>query len=516
MFGKNRAQEDVQLWRTQSDKKGNQYWETFPPYDVEKKIKQLDPEGLGIAFANSVQSVKDPTEVTSEETEHFISEINDHIAQLKNWYVEGIAGINKSIKELGVNRDIEREIDQIPHDFEQNVTNDLNRFGRDQRKQIEARESAKINLTTFRAEHRLSREADYPESTLFTIALLFAALVVEGVLNSYFFMNASDLGLLGGFLNAMFASAVNVGWSFLIGWGFLRMLNQRERINKIKQNFVKGMGGALVLFSVGLLGALHLTIAHFREQAMRNPEFELFEAFSVMLKDPWNINDMESFFLIIIGSIISIVAVVKGYNSSDHHFGYAKADKRLKQANEAMDEDLNELHEKIQQHHAHAKLSISTKLKNIENMIDDLQSITPDINAFFECIGAYHEQAMQGGYALISRFRNAYNEIVQSNALPFSENIVIDQITTIDREKGKEKVLKSVESQIDQLTKIMKGLETRQEVIHETLREIHKKYSADEEIDGLLKKAEENVRKSALSIDQTGEEDEQVEYVGAR
>ncbi|MDC1214033.1 hypothetical protein N8000_06125 [Rhodospirillales bacterium] len=66
-------------------------------------------------------------------------------------------------------------------------------------------------LSAFEDEHKLVDGAEYPESQIYHLAIVGAMVLTESIANSYFFAKVSDLGLVGGILQAMPISIVNIG-----------------------------------------------------------------------------------------------------------------------------------------------------------------------------------------------------------------------------------------------------------------------------------------------------------------
>lgn len=82
------------------------------------------------------------------------------------------------------------------------------------------------DLRAFVRERRLMREASYPTSRLLHFGIIALVVVVESVANAEFFASVSTLGLVGGFLQAVGVSLVNVVSGVLAGYFCLRGLNR--------------------------------------------------------------------------------------------------------------------------------------------------------------------------------------------------------------------------------------------------------------------------------------------------
>ncbi len=176
---------------------------------------------------------------------------------------------------------------------------------------------ARKDLAIFKDQNEIDRQrAEYPESQLLHFAWIFMALVAEGVANSSFF--PQDLGLLGGFITAVGVSIGNVAISVITGALFIRNLNHIKVSRKL-------LGGFGILICLFLIATLHLSVAHYREAVARNPDEHLFSVLPQVWSNPFGIQDMESIVLIIIGVVISVLAIYKGYTWDDRYPGFGSA-----------------------------------------------------------------------------------------------------------------------------------------------------------------------------------------------
>jgi hypothetical protein len=86
-------------------------------------------------------------------------------------------------------------------------------------------------LESFKSSNGLRRSAIYPDSNILTVALLVTMVIIESAFNSSFFAAGSDLGLLGGIIEAGLISIINVSFGVFLG---LMVLRNKNHINKFK------------------------------------------------------------------------------------------------------------------------------------------------------------------------------------------------------------------------------------------------------------------------------------------
>jgi hypothetical protein len=194
----------------------------------------------------------------------------------------------------------------------------------------------------YKKTNKIFGDANYPESTIFHFAILFAIAIAESIANSYFFAQGNDLGLLGGYLEATLISIVNVGSSLLIGVYLLPYKNYIK--------FIYSLISYLVLLAFGLfIIFFNLGVGHYRDLRSLDPLTPVTNSLETLLKDPLNLT-LNGAMLFAIGIGVAIYATSKAYKSDDPYPKYGhidrehkKADKKHKNFEEKCKYDLKEL-----------------------------------------------------------------------------------------------------------------------------------------------------------------------------
>ena len=218
--------------------------------------------------------------------------------------------------------------------------------------------SARLEYDAFRERNRISRDARQPTNRTLSGVIMAFLIVVEGAFNATFFASGSDLGLLGGVVLAAAFSTVNVGTAALNGWFPLRWAHHRNLGIKL---------AGFVAFPSLLAGSLALNafVAHYRDLAATTSDMQppLQAAYSALLRDPFGLQTIESWFLLILGVLCAGYAIAKGFALDDPYPGYGAYDRRrcvtaeayeearldmLEQAGEVRDEFTGALREKIE------------------------------------------------------------------------------------------------------------------------------------------------------------------------
>lgn len=190
----------------------------------------------------------------------------------------------------------------------------------------------------FRRRHGLTRTARWASQGNLTLKLgiLLLLFVFEMILNGFFLAKGSELGYLGGAVEALTFALVNIGVSFLIGAVGIRELNHR--------NFLRKFFGLLsVVIYVALAIGLNLALAHYREVSGSLVADAGHEVLLRLRTAPLGITDVKSWLLFAIGILCSLIAVGDAYLIFDPYPGYGALEKRRASAYDAYIKRKNEL-----------------------------------------------------------------------------------------------------------------------------------------------------------------------------
>lgn len=192
-------------------------------------------------------------------------------------------------------------------------------------------EQAQAHLNLFMKEHGLHRKARIPESRFWIFSLVIGVAVVEGLVNSFFFAQASDFGLLGGFFQAFFVSGVNVGFSFIGGFLCLRQLFHRSPGRKL-------LGLIGMAATLGVVLVINMMAAQYRgllELGEENPEQKVMEL-TLALDFSGALNSLNSALLVLIGFLCAFFSIWKGFGADDPYPGYGDMHRDVEAAKDAL------------------------------------------------------------------------------------------------------------------------------------------------------------------------------------
>lgn len=183
----------------------------------------------------------------------------------------------------------------------------------------------------------IERSAIYPDSHILTFSVLAILVLFEGLANAYFFAGSSDLGLLGGWLQAITVSFVNVITAFfVIGYLCLRHLTNPQK----RWSFMAAAIGLPI--SVAFIAVLNLAAAHYRDLleihaatlAIGGAEVtgELIAPIQHLIAAPFSFQTLEAYLLLTLGLTFAIIAAYKGRTFDDAIPGFGVVQRRAERS----------------------------------------------------------------------------------------------------------------------------------------------------------------------------------------
>jgi hypothetical protein len=260
--------------------------------------------------------------------------------------------------------------------------------------------SFRDELRDFQEKHKLKRAARDPANRYTTLGLLFLLVGVEAAVNGVFFAKGSEFGLVGGIVTAIGISFANVIFAFALGLFPMRWMNHRNFL-------VKFVGLVFTLAGVAALVALHGFAAHYRDAiAVVGEDRALQAAVASLLKSPFVLSDLNSYYLFGIGAVWALTAIWKGYTNDDPYPRYGAHYRRATSArNEYSDEhaelfdDLNDIKEKT-------VAAIGAGTRRIPLFPQQAAKIRSERAGLLQAFGAYETSIQAAANQLLSRYRD--------------------------------------------------------------------------------------------------------------
>jgi hypothetical protein len=310
--------------------------------NIEEVVEKLEVNKLAIAAANDNFPPTKSTNPDSNEDgikQSFIDalyseqkDINSKIDDYKNLITERIQESKKSI-EIGAKA--AKNFSHAASALKTQKLNDLKRLK-------DILKIKKNDLEMFKNDHQLERSASYPQSMTKIWGILGVLLAVETALNGNILAQKAAGGYAEGLGLALIIAAINVIPAFMVGKFIYIHIWHISKFRKIACTFLSIIW--FFLFSIGW----NLFVAHTRSHMDLGASLgENITGNQKFFSDPpvslFDISGMDSWTLLFVGFIFSIIALIDGVNSDDHYFGYGKVDKQVKAVEEDIKEDINEL-----------------------------------------------------------------------------------------------------------------------------------------------------------------------------
>jgi hypothetical protein len=208
------------------------------------------------------------------------------------------------------------------------------------------------DLSRFRSEHHLKRPPVEVSGTRVRlgIALIVLFVVVETIVNGIFFAQGSELGLIGGAMEAIALAALNVGAAALFAAMGLPYLRHHRPFQKL-------FGFICLSGYLFWLVGFNLAIAHYRDlYASGRGVVSASTWLHRVVSEPWSLDAMQSWILAVLGVAFSLATLIDVAGLNDRYPGYGSRARRRRGAD------------------AHYTESVSDSLKGLESTRDEAVS----------------------------------------------------------------------------------------------------------------------------------------------
>lgn len=479
------------FWRTKKNPDGSLEWEAFPVYEFKESDKK-NLEAAARAFATSNPDIKDETLLTDPENLK-LAEVNKYIAELREWYDHGVGAIKDKIASVAGDADYVSKFRKIKGNFDRDCQKAAHDFNHDYKKEKRAYDQNLLYLRSFRDRYKdcglKERPAHYPDSIPFHLSIVFLAMIGESFANSYFFGQAGGAGLLGGFLVAMLVSLANVILSMVAGFYSLRRFQLPSAIQKT-------FGFITFLFSLAAITAIHLTAAHYREALTANPDAEGFAALEKLRESPLGLTELDSLLLVVIGAVITVISLWKGYTLDDSFPGYGHVWRRFKTAEDKLNEIEKDLKSRVGIAYENAREESENILERWKQEKKDLELLEGDIGARLQSSENYFESARQGALGIINTFRGTVHSVYNDDTrFPHHDGMLEDQVAllSLDQNNYKEGLYKLLNETVSKLTKSIELHPKEQKKFLRNLEGACRNYASREKLAGIMREIEKDL-----------------------
>ena len=205
-----------------------------------------------------------------------------------------------------------------------------------------ARDRATAAYAAFKSSNGLTRDATGDDRSA-QVSWAVVVMVVESLLNAYFYMPISSLGLLGGLFTAFFVSFANVGVAFVGGAFGLRFLAHVEPAKKLGGTFASllALGGCALVVALSALFRGHVDALGDGDLEGADLAGAAWDAAVLSLQELDVLalfGSLNSFLLVFVGAICALLGFWKGWEFDDPYPGFGAALRSRERAEAAYDE----------------------------------------------------------------------------------------------------------------------------------------------------------------------------------
>ena len=184
--------------------------------------------------------------------------------------------------------------------------------------------ASRADLSNFKRNNKLTRPAKPMSSTLLYVMIIVVILIAETIINGVFLGENLTGSSAAGMTWAFAFSAVNVSVGLILA-PLIR------NINHVKAG-VKIFGYFVGLIWLSLIAAFNFLIGHFRD-AITNPNGQgmddAYLALEEMALNPFVLGEPVSYFLVAIGMMCALIALLDSFFHADTYPGYGKKSLQL-------------------------------------------------------------------------------------------------------------------------------------------------------------------------------------------
>jgi hypothetical protein len=292
--------------------------QTFPPLDVDQVAKELQLDERAEKAGRAGQPLPQADGPDMAELD-----ILDHVERLARKaheiYLAQIDHYEGRIRRAVITADLRVQIEAAGSNALADIKAEIIHHQNQLNMLLQAVGSREEEFHRFRKRHGLNRPPRYttPDERTLALLLLLVFLLLESILNGMFFAEGSEAGLIGGVVQALVLSILNLGVASLYAlYGFPYLFH---RLRSVRAVAVAGT----VMFLLWLVG-LNLAIGHYRDLFIAGGGTVLMSDLLHRLSaSPLLLSDAKSLILVLLGIGLGLGAAIDMAAKRDRYPGYA-------------------------------------------------------------------------------------------------------------------------------------------------------------------------------------------------
>ena len=385
--------------------------QTFPPLDVEQIARELRLDERAEKAAMAGQPSPDSDGPDSAELD-VLGKIETCARKASEDYLSQRDVYEGRIQRSAITPDLQVQIESAGSnalvDFKAEVIHDQNTLHTLLRS-VGSRES---EFREFRERHRLTRLPKHVPTGQRTLALmlLLVFVLLESIINGMFFAEGSEAGIIGGVMQALVLSVLNVGVASLYAVYGLPLLFHRQGAVKIIGTLVT------ILFAFWLVG-LNLAIGHFRDLFVVDAgRVQMAVLLNRLTTAPLVLGDAKSAILVLLGIALGLLAVIDVAAMRDLYPGYGAIGRQRDLATDRYAEENAKSLAAMMQLRDHTVDDLSSAIELIRGTQFEMQQaiegrtrLHHNLRAYFEHLAVVHDR-------LVQRYRECNRRVRRGDA----------------------------------------------------------------------------------------------------
>lgn len=253
----------------------------------------------------------------------------------------------------------------------------------------------------FRSRNGITHAAYVPASLILHSGLIAFLLLAETVLNGVFFARGNELGLIGGFADALVISMLNVAISCIFG----RLLLPQAWHRYVWRRIV-GVS-SMVFWAIGIF-IFNLFVGHYRDAlGAADPTTAISTGLAAFREDPLALADFKSWALVGLGCLAAFVALIDGFRMVDPYPGYTTVARKLAEAEDDYTNLKAELKGKLEDRKAQVVDALRAAQEDIGKRRAEHLEIRNARTRLVEGLSAHLRHLHHIGGALLAAYREA-------------------------------------------------------------------------------------------------------------
>lgn len=404
--------------------------ETFPNLDTHLIASEMELAAKGLSRGRENQPSSE-----SQTTDQVENDIFEHVSAAQKRAHDSLENHLAGFRQRLVELDFDTQFSDIRaasmgglSDLSQELQIGLDDL-HEARRDLTAQEKA---YAAFTAKNKLDRPAKVSSKagTFFKVTLIIFLMLGEFVTNGTLLAEGNSFGLVGGILESIIFSGVNVGVAVFFGLYLIPNLNHRNIFRKFA-----GLLSFFAYLSVAVI--INLGLAHYREVAITLQEGAGALVMERLFGRTLILDDFQSWILFTLGFLFSLIAMIDSLTLRDPYPGFSHRDKALRVARAAYADERREAIEALGEVRKEYEETLTAARAGLGKQRGEHDAIVAHRLRLISIFDEHQAQLEKAGNALLRVYRDA-NSSARETEVPkrFEEKFQLERISVSVASEG--------------------------------------------------------------------------------